>query len=78
MKRKVFITIAIALYLLHQDVWFWRTVRPLFLGFIPVGLYYHAFFTVAVSLLMWMLVKQAWPAHLEEEIEHPDQEGKSH
>ena len=31
-----------ALYLLHQDVWFWRTARPLVFGFLPIGLAYHA------------------------------------
>ena len=29
------------LYALHQDVWFWRTARPLLFGFLPVGLAYH-------------------------------------
>ena len=27
----------VALYALHQDVWFWRTARPLLFGFLPVG-----------------------------------------
>ena len=56
-------------YLLHQDVWFWRTAHPIVFGFIPIGLFYHACFAVAASLLMWMLVKYAWPSHLEDEIE---------
>ena len=56
------------LYALHQDFWFWRTAHPLVFGFVPVGLFYHGCYTVAVSLLMWMLVKHAWPAHLEQEI----------
>ena len=59
----------IALYTLHQDFWFWRTAKPLVFGFIPIGLFYHACYSVAASLLMWMLVEQAWPAHLEKEIE---------
>jgi hypothetical protein len=53
------------LYLLHQDVWFWRTARPLVFGFLPIGLFYHAAFTVCCAALMWILVKVAWPAHLE-------------
>ena len=57
------------LYVLHQDIWFWRTARPLVFGFLPVGLFYHACFSVAASLLMWLLVAQAWPAHLEEAAE---------
>jgi hypothetical protein len=55
------------LYVLHQDFWFWRSARPLVIGFLPVGLFYHAAFTVACAVLMWVLVKRAWPAHLEAE-----------
>ena len=52
------------LYVLHQDFWFWRDARPLVLG-LPIGLFYHAAFTVACAIVMWLLVKRAWPAHLE-------------
>ena len=58
-----------ALYVLHQDFWFWRRAHPLILGFIPVGLFYHACYTVVTALVMWMLVRQAWPSHLEEDAE---------
>jgi hypothetical protein len=69
MKRTLLVAIVLAFYVLHQDVWFWRTASPLVFGFIPVGLFYHACFTVAASLVMWMLVRHAWPSHLEEDIE---------
>ncbi len=58
-----------ALYLLHQDVWFWNAARPLVLGFLPVGLFYHAVYSLAVAGLMWALVRFAWPAHLEADAE---------
>jgi len=54
------------LYALHQDVWLFRSARPLVLGFVPVGLVYHAGYCAAVSLLMWLLVRFAWPSHLED------------
>jgi len=54
-----------ALYVLHQDVWFWNAARPLVFGFLPVGLFYHAAYSVVVAGLMWALVRFAWPAHLE-------------
>jgi hypothetical protein len=54
-----------ALYVLHQDMWFWRTARPLVFGFVPIGLFYHAAFTAACSLVLWVLVRRAWPDHLE-------------
>lgn len=52
-------------YALHQDFWFWRSTRPLVFGFLPIGLAYHAFYTVGVSLLMLYLVRRHWPSHLE-------------
>jgi hypothetical protein len=60
------IAVIIALYVLHQDFWFWRQAHPLVLGFLPIGLFYHAAFTVACSGAMWLLVALAWPAHLED------------
>lgn len=69
MKRTLLIIAVIVVYVLHQDFWFWRTARPLVFGFIPIGLFYHACFAVASSLLMWLLVTYAWPSHLEQEIE---------
>ena len=64
--RKWLLVLAVfVLYVLHQDVWLWRTARPLVFGFVPVGLFYHACFSVAASLLLWLLVTFAWPAHLE-------------
>ena len=70
MKRSLLVVTVITLYTLHQDFWFWRSAKPLIFGFIPIGLFYHGCFTVAASLVMWVLVKQAWPSHLEQEIEH--------
>ena len=55
------------LYALHQDVWFWRSARPLLFGFLPVGLAYHGAYCLASALLMWTLTRVAWPHHLEDE-----------
>ena len=52
-------------YVLHQDLWLWRTVRPLVFGFLPAGLAYHAAYTLGISLLMVLLVRYRWPSHLE-------------
>jgi hypothetical protein len=56
----------VALYALHQDIWFWRTARPLLFGFLPVALAYHGAYCVAAALLMWTLTTVAWPHHLEQ------------
>jgi hypothetical protein len=69
MTRKLLVVVVVALYVLHQDFWFWRTAHPLVFGFIPIGLFYQACFSAAASLVMWLLVKYAWPSHLEREIE---------
>ena len=53
-----------ALYLLHQDLWFWNTSHPLIFGFLPIGLAWHAAYCVASAALMWALTRLAWPAHL--------------
>lgn len=66
MKRALLIFIVIVFYILHQDFWNWREAAPLVFGFLPIGLFYHICYTVAVSLMLWLLVKYAWPAHLED------------
>ena len=69
MKHLLLTGAVIALYILHQDFWFWRESQPLVLGFLPIGLFYHLVYTLAVALVMWLLVRWAWPAHLEAEVE---------
>ena len=69
MKRTLLVLATLALYALHQDVWFWRSARPLVFGFLPIGLFYHACFSVVAVLLLWLLVAQAWPGHLERDPE---------
>ena len=50
MKRALLVLAVAVLYVLHQDIWFWRTARPLVFGFLPVGLAYQAAFSVAAAL----------------------------
>jgi hypothetical protein len=64
-KNTLLILAVIFVYALHQDIWFWRTARPLVFGFLPVGLAYHAAYTIAAALLMALLVRLAWPSHLD-------------
>ena len=56
----------LAVYVLHQEFWNWRKADPLVFGFLPVGLAYHAGYSILASALMAMLVKMAWPKHLED------------
>ncbi|RPI50061.1 MAG: DUF3311 domain-containing protein [Acidobacteria bacterium] len=66
MQKAAAASAVVLLYLLHQDFWFWREARPLVFGFLPIGLFYHAAFTVASAGVLWLLVTLAWPLHLEE------------
>jgi hypothetical protein len=68
MKSILLVVAVAALYILHQDIWFWRSSHLIY-GFIPIGLFYHGVFTIAAALLMWLLVTYAWPSHLESEVE---------
>jgi hypothetical protein len=67
-KNLLLVLAVVVLYVLHQDIWFWRSSYLVF-GFIPIGLFYQGCFSVAAALLMWLLVTYAWPSHLEQEIE---------
>ena len=69
MKRLLLIIMVLIIYVLHQDFWFWRAVRPLVLGFLPIGLFYHICYTLVVAGVMWVLVTQAWPSELEAQLE---------
>jgi hypothetical protein len=57
--------VVLAVALLHQDFWLW-TNKTLVFGFLPIGLAYHIGFSFLASLTMWMLVRFAWPSHLED------------
>jgi hypothetical protein len=58
----------IAVIILHQDNWNWNNAELVF-GVLPMGLAYHAMYAVLASITLALLVKFAWPSHLEEEIE---------
>ncbi len=57
--------LVLVVYVLHQDFWNWKKAEPLVFGFLPIGLAYHAAYSVLASITMAVLVKFAWPHHLE-------------
>ena len=69
MKGWILAAAAVGLYALHQDAWFRDVVRPLVFGFLPIGLFYHAVYAVAVACFMGVLVRYAWPTELERDAE---------
>ena len=62
MKKVVFL-LAILLGILHQDFWNWSNAG-LVLGFIPVGLFYHACYSMAAACLWAFAIKFAWPSEI--------------
>jgi len=56
----------ILVYLLHQDFWNWKKAEPLVFGFLPIGLAYQAGYSILAAITMAVLVKFAWPTHLED------------
>jgi len=64
MKKVLLILMVLTVYVLHQDFWNWLNAHAIF-GFIPVGLAYHAGFSVLCAAMMAVLVKCAWPHDLE-------------
>jgi hypothetical protein len=58
--------LVVLVYLLHQDFWNWKKSEPLIFGFLPIGLAYHAGYSIVASILMAVMVRFAWPKHLEE------------
>ncbi len=65
LKRVLLTLLVLGVYALHQDIWNWRKFEPLVFGFLPVGLAYQAGYSLLASATMAVLVKFAWPSHLE-------------
>jgi len=73
---KVIWSAAAVLFLIHQDCWWWDS-RTLVLGFLPVGLAFHAAFSLAAGALWALACRWAWPDHIEEWAEQSDTEATS-
>ncbi len=56
--------LVVFLGIIHYDFWYWDD-RTLLFGFLPVGLAYHAGFSVAAGLVWASALKLAWPHRLE-------------
>ena len=64
MKTAIIVTVALVIAALHQDCWNWDNGNLVF-GFIPVGLAYHASYSIVAALFWACVVKFAWPTRLE-------------
>jgi hypothetical protein len=62
--KQVAVAAILILLLLHQDFWWWDD-RTIILGFLPVGLAWHAGISLAAAASWWLVVKTCWPRELE-------------
>jgi hypothetical protein len=53
----------VVMYVLHNDFWLWSDGR-IVLG-LPVGLLYHIIYAAVTSVLLFLIVRFAWPYHAE-------------
>ena len=59
--------VALLVLVLRHDYWNWDTPHPLLFGFLPVGLWWQGLVSILAALMMWLMVRFAWPAELEDE-----------
>jgi hypothetical protein len=57
--RTAAVAVFVVLLVAHQDVWFWDD-PSLVAGFLPIGLAWHAGFSVAAAALWAFVLRFAW------------------
>lgn len=62
--RKLVWLLVLALFVLHQDFWWWDR-KFLVMGFMPIGLFYHAAFSIAAGIVWALATRYAWPTEIE-------------
>ncbi len=72
MKRKwIWFLPIVVLAVLHQDNWWWAST-DLVMGFVPIGLAWHAMISLGAGLGWWLVILFAWPTSVDE-VEEADQ-----
>ena len=62
-RRVVWLLVAV-LFVIHQDFWWWDS-KFLVLGFMPIGLFYQAAFSVVAAAVWALATRLAWPTEIE-------------
>ncbi len=63
-SRKILI-LALGFVFLHLNYWMWDDAR-IVLG-LPANLLYHVALSLVLSLVLFVLVRRAWPRYLDED-----------
>jgi hypothetical protein len=66
MKKFLLFLMILVVYVVHQDIWNWHKTDPMVFGFLPIGLAYHAGYSIVCAVMMAILVKCAWPKDLDD------------
>jgi hypothetical protein len=61
MGKMIIAVLVLILLVLHQDNWLWAD-DTLVLGFLPMGLFWHACISLAAALTWFLATRIAWPA----------------
>jgi hypothetical protein len=73
--RFVVILLVVALIVLHHDIWWWDD-RTIVLGFLPIGLAWHALLSMAAGVVGWLAVTFCWPREFDDEVPANDPQGR--
>ncbi len=71
MNLKIILVVFILLAVVHQDCWNWDRADLKF-GFMPVGLFYHACYSILAAIFWSLVMRIAWPTQLEKWAEGED------
>ena len=66
-SRRLVLLALVVLFALHHDLWWWDEAEPLVLGFIPIGLAWHALISFSAAIVWLLAVKFCWPKYLDDE-----------
>lgn len=73
---RIIVILILVLLILHQDNWFWND-DTLVLGFLPIGLFWHACISIAAALTWFLATRIAWPVDEDRTgDQQPTQEGQ--
>lgn len=64
--------LVVILFIAHYDFWYWSDTSIVF-GFMPIGLFYHAWISIFAAIIWALAVKYAWPSELEEWADQDDE-----
>ena len=64
------VAVFVFMLLIHQDFWSWGSDELVF-GYMPVGLFYHALFSIFCAILGGLAIRYAWPHEMEKKADEP-------